>query len=66
MTPAEQYTIRQFAAGNLSLRDVAITIHRKYTALGFRSTPEYHFMSEVDTPSPDLTLRWYYRMQLLP
>lgn len=66
MTPKEAAIIRRYAAGDKSLKDQALQIHRRYAPiLGARGTPEQRFMAEVDTPFPDLTLREKYRRALL-
>ena len=67
MTPYEKMIIRNFACGNLALRDKAIAIHRKYVPLlGSHGKSLYQdFMSEIDNPCPDLMLRNRYREQLV-
>lgn len=66
MTPADAAVIRAFAAGDKSLRDRAITIHRAWMPkIGARGTPEQDFMAEIDNPCPDLILRSQYRAKLL-
>lgn len=55
-----------FAAGDKTLREQAIQIHRRSIGTdGVRGTPEQNFMAEVDNPCPDPTLRSHYRTRLL-
>jgi len=47
-------------------RDAAVTAHRRVQAEpGYLQTPEGRFMSELDSPCPDLALRAKYRSALL-
>lgn len=68
MSDADKNTIRFFAEGDNSLREEAIKIYRKYMPIlgsygcGY---PEMDFMSEVDNPVPDWSLRSDYRKRLL-
>ncbi len=58
--------IRDFAAGDDSLRYPAISAYRAHLdSLGARGTPEMRFMSEIDNSVPDLRLRGLYRQQVL-
>lgn len=65
------FVIYQFAAGDLSFREEAIKRHRIFVhKQGQRPDRnkwpvEQKFMSEVDTPCPDLTLRARYRQAVL-
>jgi hypothetical protein len=66
MADADRAVIRAFAQGDKSLRNQAVTIHRRYIPLlGVRGTPEQDFMAEVDNPCPDFGLRSTYRNRLL-
>lgn len=65
MTEFECSLIKRFAAGDRSLRDSAIEIHRKYLKTIGLTTDEMRFMSEIDNPVPDLSLRGQYRAKLL-
>lgn len=67
MTNNEKNIIKRFAAGEKSLRDEAIAIHRReLCATGkVRGTPEMDFMAEVDNPCPDIFLKDLYRRKLL-
>ena len=68
MTPAEKDIIRGFADGQEGLRQTAIDIYDRYlttTTLGHGLHPEMNFMSEVDNPCPDLSLRAHYRKVFL-
>lgn len=67
MTAAERQIIYRFAGGETKLREEAIKIHRDLLrANGLeRGNPYFDFMSEVDTPMPDLTLRVIYRKKVL-
>lgn len=67
MNSVEKEVIRRLADGNESARTAAIEIYRRYILhLGsYNSTPEMNFMSEVDTPCPDLRLRAMYRERVL-
>lgn len=65
MSPEELATIKAFAAGDKSLREDAIAIHRKYLQdQELRDTNAMLFMSEVDNPCPDYILRNRYRRLL--
>ena len=63
--------IYQFAAGDSSFREQAIKIHRIFVQKQGRVPDrnkwpiEHKFMSEVDTPCPDLMLRAMYRKEVL-
>lgn len=65
MKAIEKYAVARKPADDL--RAAAITAHRRY----LRDTKRYDwnihmkFMSEVDSPCPDYTLRAMYRKQLL-
>ncbi len=66
MSASDADVIRKFAAGDKTLRDQAVAIHRKWIpTIGVRGTPEQDFMSEVDNPCPDLLLRGQYRKRLV-
>lgn len=66
MTPDEQRVIRGFAAGNQSFRESAVSSFRRALRRGDPiEGPHMLFMSEVDNPSPDLTLRGRYRQDVL-
>lgn len=67
MTFDEKNIIRRFAAGDNSLRDVSIEIHRRECrrTKQARGTPEMDFMAEVDNPCPDYGLMAMYRKKLL-
>lgn len=67
MNATEKDLIRRFAAGDRSLRDEAIAIHRREISKTgkARGTPEMDFMAEVDHPCPDYRLRAMYRTKLL-
>ena len=69
MTPEDKAVIYLFAVyeGYENLRVAAIDIYRKYLPHreAYGSHPEMNFMSEVDTPCPDLLLRATYRKALL-
>jgi len=68
MYPSEKHAIRLFADGDEALRDQAIKIYRYYIpTMGAHGngSPEQDFMSEIDTPVPDLVLRAHYRKVLL-
>lgn len=62
MTTEEKATIRQFAQYG-TLRDEALAIHRAH--LDDLDSVEQQFMSEVDSPCPDLLLRASLRAMLL-
>lgn len=65
MEEIDRDIIYRFAVGDNNLRIKAIKIHRRYIPLlGVRGTLEQSFMSEVDTPMPDLGLRDVYRNQI--
>lgn len=66
MDGPEREIIRRFAAGEVSLRDEAIRIHRNsLRRVGVqRGDLHFDFMSEVDNPCPDLLLRSLYRERL--
>jgi hypothetical protein len=65
MTDSEKKVIREFATFDESKREEAIAIHRKHLGEG-APVPciEQQFMSEIDTPCPDLRLRHNLRLQL--
>lgn len=65
MTPEEKALICQFAKGDKSLREKAVKIYRSYLVKTGRCTDEMRFMSEVDSPCPDLSLRSIYRKRLI-
>jgi len=66
MTSAEKTTILRFAAGDSGLRNQAIEIYRSCFRAGEgRTSPEMRFMSEIDTPVPDLALRATARKELI-
>lgn len=67
MDGPERNLITRFAAGDTSLRDEAIRIHRLHLRLyGVRrDDAHFNFMSEVDNKCPDLMLRSRYRKQVL-
>jgi hypothetical protein len=67
LTSDEKEAIRSFAAGQADLRNECIAIHRTSVRNhGLRrGDPFFDFMSEVDSPCPDLTLRAIYRRILL-
>lgn len=67
MTEGEKATIQAFASGDKTLRGEAIAIHREnLRKYGILSTdPFFNFMSEVDNPCPDLSLRAKYRSQII-
>jgi len=67
MSERNRETIRRFAQGEKSLRENAVLIYRRerlQDSVNLQS-PEMRFMSEVDTPVPDLTLRKRFREALL-
>lgn len=65
MTVSESALIRFYADGHQHLHDSAVAIYRAYLpTLGRHGSPEMSFMSEVDTPVPDLGLRARYRAAL--
>ena len=54
MAPEDIEVIHAYAAGEGSLRDQAIAIHRRYIPmLGVRGTVEMEYMAEVDNVCPD-------------
>ena len=63
MTNDEKQVIRNFASGDASKREEAIAIHRRHLGEG-APCEEQQFMSEIDTPCPDLRLRNYLRDKL--
>jgi len=66
MAEDDRQIVRRFAAGETSLREQAISIHRRYIpVLGVRGTLEQNFMAEIETAQPDLGLRATYRDRLL-
>lgn len=67
MDATEREIIRRFAAGDTSLREEAIRIHRLHLRLSGvrRGDAHFNFMSEVDNKCPDLMLRARYRREVL-
>jgi hypothetical protein len=65
MTPEDKEIILKYANGDLTIKDEAVKIHRKWIPIiGVRGTPEQNFMAEVDNPCPDFGLRAQYRSTL--
>jgi len=64
MTEEEKKIIRDFAAGEVMLREKAVSIFYKYLREQLHST-EMLFMSEIESPVPDLALRSQFRAQLV-
>lgn len=73
MDGPEREIIYRFAAGDQSVRDEAIRIHRNHlTYLRVNHLPlprnrdaHFDFMSEVDNPCPDPVLRSLYRHKVI-
>ena len=66
MSVEDQLVVAKFAAGNKSLFDAAVAIHRRYNlTIGPRTGPHQQFMAECDNVSPDLVLRSRYRKIVL-
>lgn len=67
MDGTEREVIKRFAAGDTSLREEAIRIHRLHLRLSGvkRDDAHFNFMSEVDNKCPDLMLRARYRSQVI-
>lgn len=63
LSTEEKEVIKRFANGDESVRDDAISLYRDFVFRSgvSRGTPFLNFMSEVDTPVPDLGLRARYR-----
>jgi hypothetical protein len=64
----EKATIKAYAAGNRGLRDEAVAIYRAYIRdwnCQWGTDAYMDFMSEVDTPAPDYSLRGRYRMRVI-
>ena len=65
MTPEDKEVILKYANGDLTIKNEAVKIHRKWIPIiGVRGTPEQDFMAEVDNPNPDFGLRAIYRSKL--
>lgn len=66
MALEDQDLVARFAAGDKSLRDEAIAIHRRYNlTIGPRAGMHQQFMAECDHVVPDLVLRSRYRKIVL-
>lgn len=66
METADRELIERFAAGETSLREAAIeAFRRNIPAVGIRGDECMMFMSEIDSPMPDLALRARYRRAVL-
>jgi hypothetical protein len=66
MTEGEKAVIKAFADGDKTKRDAAIAIHRDNLRIYglMPRDPFFNFMSEIDNPCPDLSLRAKYRKQV--
>jgi hypothetical protein len=65
MSLEDRKIILAYANDDLTLKNEAIKIHRKWIPfIGTRGTPEQDFMAEVDNPTPDFSLRALYRSRL--
>ena len=64
MPQADIDTIREFALGDESKRLAAIQAHRRNLGGSATNSIYMRFMSEVDTPVPDLILRHTYRHRI--
>lgn len=62
MTTEDLNTIFHFANGDETMRERAIAVHRNNFDV---KNDHNRFMSEVDTPSPDLVSRSFYRQKVL-
>jgi hypothetical protein len=56
MSEDDMESIRNYAMNNDG-RDVAVRVYRKNLSIVGKTNNAMNFMAEVDTPSPDLTLR---------
>lgn len=66
MAPEDQLVVANFAAGDKSLFDAAVAIHRRYNlTIGPRTGIHQQFMAECDNVVPDLVLRSRYRRIVL-
>ena len=72
MDGPERNTIKQFAAGDQSLREDALRIfHNTIAHCRVKKVPlphgdvHFEFMSEIDSPCPDYGLRAMYRKQII-
>ena len=67
MDGPDRSVIHRYAAGDITLRDYAIRIYRiNLRVYGLnRGDAHYDFMSETDTPVPDLALRHAHRLRVL-
>ena len=64
MSQADIDTIRAFALGDETKRLEAIQAHRRNLGSPAATSLYMRFMSEIDTPAPDLMLRYDYRRRI--
>ena len=66
MSDEDKAAIEAYAAGDSSAREKAVEAHRRNTPIvGVQGNLHQRFMAEVDTTSPDLSMRNRLRRELL-
>jgi hypothetical protein len=65
LRPEEKTVIAKFAEGDEDMKPHAIACYRRNIGRVPKTTAEMGFMAEIDTRSPDLAMRSYFRRRVL-